>query len=361
MSYIIGFLGVILSLILVIGLHEAGHALSARFFKVKIKRISIGFGKPIFLKRSKTGIEWVWARWPIGGYVKLLNTRIDPVSSELQPYCFDKKAIWKRVVILLSGALANALVALFALQGYYMIGHREITPVVAEVSIPSPAAKAGLGAGDRILSINGQPTPSWRAVGMQFIILLDEANVPILIQKPGGKTVQMHLDLNQWEYSQQRNDLLQGLGIKPALSKRHINNIPGVSFFKAFYQAVVEIGAILYFFLIMLKQLFTGTIPFATLLGPIGLFSEMVISFLHGIAVYLFFIANLSLAVGLVNLMPIPGLDGGSIVYALIEKIRGKPISVPLEILLHRLALIILVVAMIQLLMNDLQRYLQQL
>ncbi|WP_133130000.1 M50 family metallopeptidase [Legionella yabuuchiae] len=359
MSLVFGIIAIILSLILVIGLHEVGHALAAKLFKVKIKRISIGFGKPIILKCSKKGVEWAWARWPIGGYVKLLNSRIEPVPPELQPYCFDKKAIWKRVIILLSGALANAIVALFALQSYFMIGHREMTPVIAAIMSPSPAAAAGLESGDQFLAINGQLTPSWRAVGMQFIMLLDESNVPILIQKPSGEQVQRHLNLNQWEYSQKKNDLLKGLGIKPDVSKTHLKQVPGVSLFQALYQAFAEMISILYFFLVMLKQLFTATIPFATLLGPLGLFSEMVISFLHGVAVYLFFIANLSLAVGLVNLMPIPGLDGGSIVYAMIEKIRGKPISVPLEILLHRLALIILVVAMIQLLMNDLQRYLQ--
>ncbi len=82
-------------------------------------------------------------------------------------------------------------------------------------------------------------------------------------------------------------------------------------------------------------------IPFAVLLGPIGLLAASAGSFMQGLAVFLYFIASLSLAVGLVNLFPIPGLDGGSIIYALVEKIRGKPVPIAWELLLHRLAMII--------------------
>lgn len=108
--------------------------------------------------------------------------------------------------------------------------------------------------------------------------------------------------------------------------------------------------------MMILKQLFTGAIPFSVLLGPIGIFAASVASLMQGIAVFLFFIATLSLAVAVINLLPIPGLDGGSIVYAIVEKIRGKPVSVPMELLLHRLVFIIFCVLLVHLLMNDLQR-----
>lgn len=106
----------------------------------------------------------------------------------------------------------------------------------------------------------------------------------------------------------------------------------------------------------ILKQLLTGVIPFSVLLGPLGIFAASVASFTQGVAVFLFFIATLSFAVAVINLFPIPGLDGGSIVYALIEKVRGKAVSVPMELLLHRLVFIIFCVLLVHLLMNDLQR-----
>ncbi len=130
-----------------------------------------------------------------------------------------------------------------------------------------------------------------------------------------------------------------------------------LSFFQACQNAFLQIMGLLYFFLVMLKQLFTGHIPFAALLGPLGLFTAMVNSFLQGLAVFLYFIASLSLSVALVNLFPIPGLDGGSIVYALVEKVRGKPASIAMEILLHRLMFIAFSLVLVQLILNDMQRY----
>jgi len=122
-------------------------------------------------------------------------------------------------------------------------------------------------------------------------------------------------------------------------------------------QANATIIQWLYFFLMVLKQLIIGAIPFSVLLGPIGLFAVSITSLSQGIVVFMFFIASLSTAVALVNLFPIPGLDGGSILYALIEKIRGKPLSVAMELLLYRLVVIVFALLLVHLLMNDLQRF----
>lgn len=357
MQVFLAVIAIVLSLMLVVGLHEAGHALAAYLFKVKIKRISIGFGKPILLYRSRSGIEWAWSWLLIGGYVQMLNSRTDAVSLNMLPYCFDKQAVWKRIIILLSGALANLIVAMLALQVYFMMGYQQITPIIQTITPQSIAAKANINAGDQIISINEQPTPSWRQAGMQLISLLGKENVPITVETTQGKQLKTSINLNQWTYSSGDNALLTGLGIKPDASTTHLQKVAGQSFCQALSKAWAEMAGLLLFFLVIIKQLVLGHIPFAVLLGPVGLFSEMVISFFHGVVIFLFFIANLSLAVGLVNLFPIPGLDGSLIVYALIEKVRGKPISVAWEILLQRLAIIIFAVALVQLIMNDLQRY----
>ena len=148
---------------------------------------------------------------------------------------------------------------------------------------------------------------------------------------------------------------MAGLGILPNLTADR-GMIRASSLFEAFNQANKAIAHYLYFFIMILKQLFSGVIPFAILLGPLGVFAASVVSLTQGMAVFFYFIASLSLAVALVNLFPIPGLDGGSILYALIEKVRGKPISVAMEVLLHRLMVIIFCLILFQLLMNDLTR-----
>ena len=118
-------LAVILSVLLVVGVHEAGHALAARLFHITIKRISIGFGRPLFTWRTRSGVEWVWALWPLGGYVHLLNTRNTMVSPEDYAFCFDKKPIGTRCIVLLSGIFANLLMAWLALVLLYSVGYQQ--------------------------------------------------------------------------------------------------------------------------------------------------------------------------------------------------------------------------------------------
>ncbi|CEK09904.1 M50 family metallopeptidase [Legionella hackeliae] len=349
-------LAILLTLILVVGIHEAGHALAARIFGVKIQKISIGFGKPLVSWKTKSNQEWVWALWPLGGYVQLLNSRIQPVPPEEFPVCFDKKPIWKRCIILLSGALANLITAWLALTLLFLIGYQQTPPLVQSVKADSIASSAGVKPGDRFISLAEQNVNSWQETGMRLIMLLGKKNVPAVIINNQGQLRSVNFDFSQWRY-QRGMSLLQSLGIEPQtdLPKEQIN---GESIINAFCHAVVKSMQLLSFFLTMLKQIVTGVLPFAVLLGPIGLFSASVTSFFQGFTVFLYFIANLSLAVGLVNLFPIPGLDGGLIVYALLEKIRGKPISVPMEILFHRLVTIIFIVLLVQLILNDIKRYL---
>ncbi|WED42211.1 M50 family metallopeptidase [Legionella cardiaca] len=350
-------LAILLTLILVVGIHEAGHAFAAKIFGVKIQKISIGFGKPLLTWRTKSGLQLVWSLWPLGGYVQLLNSRIQPVSPEESAFCFDKKQVWMRCIILASGALANLITAWLAFTLMFMIGYQQTPALVQAVEVESLAAKSGLKAGDRFVNLGGQEVNSWQETGMRLIMDLGKKEVPALVKDSSENIHKINLDLSQWRYKRGDRSLLQGLGIEPESSTEK-EWVQGQSVGVAFYHAVTKSLQLLSFFLVMLKQLLTGMIPFAVLLGPIGLFSASVTSFFQGVPVFLYFIANFSLAVGLLNLFPVPGLDGGSIVYALIEKIRGKPVSIAMEVLLHQLAVIFFVILLVQLILNDVQRYL---
>ncbi|KTC85910.1 M50 family metallopeptidase [Legionella drozanskii] len=355
---ILALLAMVITLVVVVGIHEAGHALAATLFGVKIKRVAIGFGKPLLTLKDKSGREWVWALWPLGGYVHLLNSRIEKVPKKNYPLCFDKKPIWVRCIILVSGALANLLTAWLALTLLFMMGFEQQRPFIQKVYTPSIASQAGLQAHTRIVEVAGWKTNSWQEVGMSLIMALGKNKVPIWVSNPEETLHPVNLDLSQWRYQKKEPSLLSALGIEPAPAQLHTQHVPGKSFASSARYAMEQLGHLLTFFVVMLKQLITGVLPFAVLLGPLGLFAASVSSFFQGLAVFLSFIANLSLAVGLVNLFPIPGLDGGSIIYALIEKLRGKPVSIAVELLLYRLAFIIFAILLVQLLMNDLQRYL---
>lgn len=355
---IAGGLAFLFTFLLVIGLHETGHALAARYFGVKIEAICLGFGRPLIQWQNKSGLAWVWALWPVGGYVKLLNSRIRPVSGAELMYCLDKKPIGVRCFILLAGAFANLVVAWLALTIMFMAGYKQNPPVIQQVIPQSLASKAGIISGDRLVAIGGQPTPSWQEAGMQLISLLGQAEVQIKLTTPQNEPRQVSLDLSSWHFPEHKGSLFTLLGMEPGLQVEQ-QWVAGESFFQAGKSALFKTGHLLNFFVTMLKQLVTGVIPFTLLLGPIGFLQISLSSFLQGLSVFMYFIASLSLAVGFVNLWPLPGLDGGSIVYALVEKIRGKPISIAMEILLHRLAVIAFCLFFVQLLLNDLQRYVQ--
>lgn len=345
-------------MVLVVGIHEAGHALSARFFKVNIRRISIGFGKALLSWKDQTKREWVWGLWPLGGYAQLLNSRIETLPSSDFRHCFDKKPIWQRCIILISGSLANFITAFLALFLLYLLGYQQHTPLIKDLRPQTIAAEAGLQANDRFLAIDNQPTNSWQEVGMSLIMALGKSKVPIQVSNQEGRVRTINLDLSKWHYQNKERSLFLSLGLNIADAKSSKVTVPGQSFFFALSSALAKLLFLLKFFFIMIKQLVNQHLPFAILLGPFGMIETTIVSFSQGLTVFLYFIASFSLAVGLVNLFPFPGLDGGSIAYALIEKFRGKPISLALEILLHRLAFILFFILLFQLVLNDIQRYL---
>ncbi len=349
---VVALIAIILTLVLVIGIHEAGHALAARFFKIKIQRIAIGFGKPLIQWRSRSGCEWVLGRWFLGGYVHLNNTRIAPVEPKDYSSCFDKKPIWQRIIVLLAGVCANMITAWLAFIVVFYVGIQYRIPQIQTVQPNSVAAKAGMMPQDQLMSIGGVSTTSWQDVGQELIMLWGEKNIPVSLKTNTGQIKQSTLDLSQIQFNEHTRSLLTSLGISPNI-KAIYQKVQAPSFLAAVQQAYSTIVHFIYFFLIILKQLFTGVIPFSVLLGPVGLFAASIASLSQGIVVFLYFIAGLSVAVAFINLFPIPGLDGGSILYACIEKIRGQPISVPLEILIYRLMMILMFLMLVQLLKND--------
>lgn len=354
---LMAILAIVLTLLCVLGIHEAGHAVAARIFNVTIKKISIGFGRPLLQWQSKKGVQWIWAMWPLGGYVELLNTRISPVTPDHYEHCFDKKPIWIRFIILSAGIFANLLTAWLAFVMVFYLGLTYRVPQVLTVQPNSVAAQAGLLAGDKIIAVNESATPAWNDIGMQLLISWGQKDVKITVkQMSDGQIRTLNLDLSQVKLVQQKKSMLTLIGISPDGSAAN-TILRAPSLLKACQQANESMGTLAYFFIILVKQLVTGVIPFLVLLGPLGLFVTSILSLMQGLIVFMYFIASLSLVVALMNALPIPGLDGGGMLYLLMEKIRGKPVSVAMEVLLHRLVVILFCVLLFNLVMNDLIRY----
>ena len=191
---------------------------------------------------------------------------------------------------------------------------------------------------------------------MQLIMAVGQDNVLVVVKNGLNVNRNLSLDLKNLHLENRKDSLLLKFGIKPALAKESSVKVLGLPIDKAAKKAFLEILNLVIFFLVIIKNIITGIIPFGLLLGPLGIFNEIVASFKQGVAVFLYFIANFSISVALINLFPIPSLDGGSIVLALIEKIRRRPVSIAMEILLNQLILIVFSLLLVQLILNDLHR-----
>lgn len=350
------FFVVLFTLVIVIGCHELGHAVTAHFFSVKIERISIGFGKPLCSWRGRHGPVWVWSMWPLGGYVKLFNTRIENVSPEDLPFCFDQKPIWIRCLIALAGSLTNILLAWVLLSLVGMMGQKQWVPVIGDVAPASIAAQAGIRAGDRIVDIRNVAVNNWFEVSVQLIANLGKETVPLTL---AGKTVRTRtIDLSHIVWSAQHPSFFSYFGFQPDVRSVHQFDVKPLGFWDSLFKSFDMLRAWFLLIVIMLKQLLTGVLPLAALMGPLSFFSTVSDVFFAGITPFISFLALLSFVTGLINLLPVPGLDGAALVYAGIEKLRKKPISQAMEILLYRLAMIVFALLLLQLILNDVQKWL---
>ncbi|PWB59378.1 MAG: RIP metalloprotease RseP, partial [Betaproteobacteria bacterium] len=178
--------------------HEWGHYAVARLAGVKILRFSVGFGRPVWMRRTGPDrTEWVIAAFPLGGYVKMLDSRESEVPAAELPRAFDRQGVGKRIAIVLAGPAANFLAAFLLYWGLYVTGLPGVKPVVGDPPRATAAAAAGLSNGDTIRAIGGEPTATWTDVRW---LLLKEAvrggEVAIELEGAGGGRATRSLDLS---------------------------------------------------------------------------------------------------------------------------------------------------------------------
>ncbi len=204
----------IVSLGVLVTFHEFGHYWVARRCGVHVLRFSVGFGKPLWLRRGRDGTEYAIAAIPLGGYVKMLDEREGDVPASRLDQAFNRKSVWKRIAIVVAGPVANLLLCVALLWAMFVVGRPDYAPVVGNVE--GIAAQAGLARGDEVLAVGERATPTWGELQMALLpAALDRRDVPLRVADASGGTRTRTLPLSRLPRDIDERLLLGRIGLLP--------------------------------------------------------------------------------------------------------------------------------------------------
>lgn len=448
------FLQSVLSLIITLGIlvtiHEYGHFWVARRCGVKVLRFSVGFGKPIFSWYDKQGTEFAIASIPLGGYVKMLDEREGEVPSDQLHLAFNRQTIGKRIAIVSAGPIANFLFAIFAYWLMFILGFTVVAPVIGSVDEPSVAANAGVTAQQEIVAVDGETTNSWQSVNLGLLNRLgDTGKVELSLKEAGDDTPSIvSININRWLADQEMPNPVVDLGIHPYqpeippliglvsengsasaaglqpgdriiavngnevndwmdfvdVVRRSANVALAVEVLRGTTTITVDLtpqekhiaeGQVVGFIgagveqpqwpdhmireihygpidaltaslnktwsdtvmtLSSIKKMIEGLISVKNLSGPITIARIANSTIQSGLETFLSFLALLSVSLGVLNLLPIPVLDGGHLLYYFVELIRGKPLSEKTQLFGLKIGISLVLMLMFVAFYNDLLR-----
>ncbi len=348
-------MGTLISLLVfsfLIFFHELGHFLAARFFGVHVEVFSIGFGKRIVTKKIGN-TEWSLSAIPLGGYVRMKGQDdSDPSKKSYDEDSYNSKTPIARIIISLAGPFANFLLAFLLYLMVAFIGIQTPLANVGEVMKESPAQLAGLKRGDTIVNIDGNPIKYWQDIGKYTALNHNEHQITILRD---GKYIDLSITPKPIETKDRFGELKKRylLGISPNPKAYTTISYPldkSISF--AYNQTA---NASLYI-VESLKRLISGLIPMENLGGVIGIVDTTSKVSNIGFVALLMFAALISVNLGVINLLPIPALDGGHVMFHLYELIARRPASDSVMIKLTLFGWAILLSLMLLGFYNDINR-----
>ncbi|ASV37108.1 RIP metalloprotease RseP [Pseudomonas sp. NS1(2017)] len=449
MSALYMIVGTLVALGVLVTFHEFGHFWVARRCGVKVLRFSVGFGMPLVRWHDRRGTEFVIAAIPLGGYVKMLDEREGEVPADQLDQSFNRKTVRQRIAIVAAGPIANFLLAMVFFWVLAMLGSQQVRPVIGAVESDSIAAKAGLVAGQEIVSIDGEPTTGWGAVNLQLVRRLGESGIVKVVVREQDSTSETprELALDHWLKGADEPDPIKSLGIRPwrpalppvlaeldpkgpaqaaglktgdrllALDGQALGDwqqvvdlvrvrpdtkivlkverdgaqidvpvtlsvrgeakaaggylgagVKGVDWPPSMvrevsYGPLAAIGegakrtwTMSVLTLESLKKMLFGELSVKNLSGPITIAKVAGASAQSGVADFLNFLAYLSISLGVLNLLPIPVLDGGHLLFYLVEWVRGRPLSDRVQGWGIQIGISLVVGVMLLALVNDLGR-----
>lgn len=362
-----GFLFTVLAFLLVIGplifVHEMGHYLVGRWCGVHAETFSIGFGKEIAHWHDRRGTRWRIGALPLGGYVKFAGdmnaaSQSDPAWLELPPAernrAFPAKPLWQRALIVAAGPIVNLLFAALILAGFAFAYGENMTPAqVGAVAAESAAARAGLQPGDTILAIDGQRIEAFPQLAQSVVARLPGDEVTLEVERGGahltlpmvlGERVEVDRFGNEYRIAQ--------IGVMAGASVSR-----PVGLLEAPVVGLRRTGEMIGMMANGLGQLLTGRRSISEMGGPLKIAQYSGEQAAMGPEALIFFIALISINLGFINLLPIPMLDGGHLLFYGIEAIQRRPVSPRFQEIAFRSGLALLLGLMIFVTLNDLASF----
>lgn len=441
-------LAFIFAILILVSLHEFGHYIVARLCGVKVVRFSVGFGKPFFRKK-RGDTEWCLAPIPLGGYVKMVDTREGEVAQADLPYAFDKQHPAKRIAIVAAGPLTNLALAVLLYGLSFSFGVTEIRPYVGTVEPDTIAARAGFQSGDRIQSVNSTPVEDWGSAQTEIALNLEAGKVAVAVQTASGVQTVRTIDaagteeagkiaknqgyiglmpfkistviggvekdspadkaglktgdkltaadgkpITSWQewanltrqspgrkialtYERdgqartadirpdtvERSDktLIGRVGLLPQSDKawdRQIRRNYRPSVVRAFGMGWEKTVSYSWTTVKFFGKLISGNASASHISGPLTIADIAGQSAELGLQSYLEFLALVSISLGVLNLLPVPVLDGGHLVFYTAEWIRGKPLGERIQNIGLRFGLALMMLMMAIAFFNDITRLL---
>lgn len=361
--YVVPFLILLGVLVFV---HEFGHFIVARWAGVSVSAFSIGFGKELWSKTDRKGTVWKISAIPLGGYCQFLGdadessstSEIDlsKYSKEEQKHLFATQSPYKKLAIAIAGPLFNYLFAFITFLGlFYFIGSYDIPPVVSDVIKDSPAQAAGIMKNDKIIEINGKKINDWSDINKEVSIAID--NVVLKIER-NGTNLTINVPLVEMDYAFDETEKpikRRMIGIKGETKQFKVVK-DNFQFIPSLKKSAEEIYNITDMTLRGIGQMIMGERSGEDVGGIIRI-AEMSgdISKTRGLLDFLYFMALLSINLGLINLFPIPVLDGGHVVIYLLEIVSRREINAKLRDGLFKIGLGFILFLMVFATWNDIQ------
>ncbi|MGQ0618810.1 MAG: RIP metalloprotease RseP [Panacagrimonas sp.] len=439
--------GFVVSLSILVCFHEYGHYWMARRLGVKVLRFSLGWGKPWKTFRTRDGVEWVLAPYPIGGYVKMLDEREGPVAPSERHLAFNHQSVSKRMAILVAGPLANFLLAIVLYWLVFMLGVQGMRPLIAEPPASSAAAAAHLHEGDEVLAVQGAAVPTWTDLRMALIDhALGGTRLDLRVRDTAGVERSVALDLGKvrndpqfmfadlgldsyeppvaavlgtiqpgsaaaaaglkqgdrilrvegepiedWAAlvaavrsrpgaivsldvrresadlsikavlgsAEQEGRVVGRLGAGPIVDEQVWQNLRAsrrLGAIDALPAAIAQTWQMTQVTLRVLWHMVLGEVSVKNVSGPIQIAQVAGDTAQIGLVSFLSFMAVVSVSLGVLNLLPVPLLDGGHLLMFAIEGVRGRPLSERTQIAAQYVGFAFIGMLMVLALFNDIMR-----